>query len=146
MKTSTKDKVFLDTNVFVYSIDSTLGSDRKRDIARGLVKEHVENESGVISIQVLQEFYQVATRKIDKPLSADSALQFMQLMSTMDIVVADFDMVIEAVHLHRKYSLSFWDALILQAAKSVGCSVVLSEDFQNAFQFDGLVVENPFLV
>ncbi len=119
---------------------------RKKDIARDLVREHVENESGVISIQVLQEFYQVATRKIEKPISADNALQFMQFMSTMDIVVADFDMVIAAVHTHRKYSLSFWDALILQAAKSGGCSVVLSEDLQHAFQLDGLVVKNPFLV
>ena len=119
---------------------------RKKDIARDLVREHVENESGVISIQVLQEFYQVATRKIEKPISADNALQFMQFMSTMDIVVADFDMVIAAAHTHRKYSLSFWDALILPAAKSGGCSVVLSEDLQHAFQLDGLVVKNPFLV
>jgi predicted nucleic acid-binding protein len=110
------------------------------------VKEHVENDSGVISIQVLQEFYQVATRKIERPISADSALQFMQFMSAMDIVIADFDMVTAAVHLHRKHSLSFWDALIVQAAKSAGCSVVLSEDFQHEFRVDNLVVKNPFLV
>ncbi len=110
------------------------------------MKEHVENESGVISVQVLQEFYQVATLKIEKPIPVEDALRFMQFMSNMDVVVADFDMVVAAVHLHRKYNISFWDALIVQAAKSANCSLVLSEELQNAFRFDGLVVKNPFLM
>lgn len=139
-----KGKVFFDTNILVYSIDSSSELSRKRDIARGLIREHIANEAGVISIQVLQEFYQVATRKIETPLSTEDALQFMQYMSIMDIVTSDFDMVIASVHLHKRYSLSFWDALILQAAKSAGCSQVLSEDLQNGFRLDGLVVKNPF--
>ncbi len=89
---------------------------------------------------------QIAARKFERPIPTEDALRFMQFMSAMDVVVADLDMVIAAVHLHRKYSLSFWDALILQAAKSAGCSTVLSEDLQNAFRLDGLVVKNPFLV
>ncbi len=104
----------MDTDIFIYSIDSTLELGRKREIARELVKEHIENESGVISIQVVQEFYQVATLKIQKPIPVEDALRFMQFMSNMDVVVADFDMVIAAVHLHRKYNISFWDACRLQ--------------------------------
>ncbi len=141
-----RDKVFLDTNIFIYSIDSAPEFSHKRDTARELVKEHVNNESGVISIQVLQEFYQVATRKIEKPISTEAALRFMQYMSAMDVVIADFDMVVAAVHLHRKHSLSFWDALIVQAAKSVGCTQVLSEDLKDSLRLDGLLIKNPFSI
>ncbi len=138
------DKIFLDTNIFIYAIDSSPMIIAKRDFARRLVMEHVENESGVISIQVLQEFFQVATRKIETPISIEDALQFMQYMSILDTVIADLDMVVAAVRLHQRYSLSFWDSLILQAAKSAGCTQVLSEDLQNDFRIGGLVVRNPF--
>ena len=140
------DKIFLDTNIFIYAIDSSPIFTAKRDIARRLVMEYIENESGVISIQVLQEFFQVATRKIETPISIEDALQFMQYMSILDTVIADLDMVVAAVRLHQRYSLSFWDSLILQAAKSAGCTQVLSEDLQNDFHIGGLVVRNPFLL
>ena len=138
------DKVFLDTNIFIYAIESSAEAGPKRDVARRLVREHIQNKSGVISIQVLQEFYQVATRKIESPISTEDALQFIQYISIMDTMIADLDMVVAAIHLHRRYSLSFWDALILQAAKSAGCSQVFSEDLQNGFLIDDLVVRNPF--
>ena len=138
------DKIFLDTNIFIYAIDSSPVFIAKRDIARRLVMEYIENESGVISIQVLQEFFQVATRKIETPISIEDALQFMQYMSILDTVIADLDMVVAAVRLHQRYSLSFWDSLILQAAKSAGCTQVLSEDLQNDFHIGGLVVRDPF--
>lgn len=141
-----KDKVFLDTNLFIYSIDSSPESSQKRDIARRIVREQIESETGVISIQVLQEFYQVATRKIEVPISSEEALRFMRCISVMETVLADLDMVEGAIHLHRRHTLSFWDALILQAAKSAGCSHVLSEDLQDGFCIDGLVVRDPFRV
>jgi len=64
-----KDKVFLDTNIFIYSIDASPGQNKKRKVARQIVRKHIRNESGVISIQVLQEFYQVTTRKIEVPIT-----------------------------------------------------------------------------
>lgn len=139
-----QDKVFLDTNIFIYAIDSSSEASTKRDIARMLVRRHIRDKSGVISIQVLQEFYQVATRKIETPISPEDALQFIQYLSIMDTISADLSTVVAAIHLHRKYCLSFWDALILQAAKSAGCSQVLSEDLQDGFCIDSLVVRNPF--
>jgi predicted nucleic acid-binding protein len=75
---SMKDKVFLDTNIFVYAIDSSPEWNVKKTIARRLIREHVEKESGVISIQVVQEFYQVATQKIATPIPTEDALQFIQ--------------------------------------------------------------------
>jgi predicted nucleic acid-binding protein len=139
-----RDKIFLDTNIFVYAIDASPETTPKRDIARVLIREHIENESGVISIQVVQEFYQVATGRIVAPISTEDALEFIHYISILDIVAANLEMVLAAIHLHRKHSFSFWDALILQAAKSAGCSQVLSEDLQHGFRLDGLIVKNPF--
>ncbi|MBE9581111.1 MAG: PIN domain-containing protein [Proteobacteria bacterium] len=140
-----KDKVFLDTNIFVYSIDASPGGIDKRDIARKIVREHIRNESGVVSIQVFQEFYDVATRKIQVPLSTEESIEYLHYMAIFETVLPDFDMVVTAIRLHRKHTLSFWDALILQAAKTAGCSQVLSEDLQHGFRIDNLTVKNPFV-
>ncbi len=139
-----RDKVFLDTNIFIYSIDALAGRNKKRNIARQIVKEHIRNESGVISIQVLQEFYQVATQKIQVPLSTDEALEYLHYMAVLETVPPDFNMVVAAIRLHQKHSLSFWDALILQAAIIAGCSQILSEDLQDGLRLDTLTVKNPF--
>ena len=135
-----RDKVFLDTNIFIYSIDASAGQSKKRNVARQIVKEHIRNESGVISIQVLQEFYQVATQKIQVPLSTDEALEYLHYMAVLETVLPDFNMVVAAIRLHQKHSLSFWDALILQAAIIAGCSQILSEDLQDGFRLDTLTV------
>jgi predicted nucleic acid-binding protein len=140
-----KGKIFLDTNIFVYSIDSSAEQKEKRNVARKLVKTHIREESGVISIQVIQEFFQVATTKIRTPISVEDALEFMQYMASLQIVTPDFDMVVAAARIHQKHSISFWDALILQAAKTADCFQVLSEDLQDGFRLDDLTVKNPFL-
>jgi predicted nucleic acid-binding protein len=141
-----KDKVFLDTNIFVYSIDASPDQHKKRNIACRIIKEHIKNELGVISVQVLQEFYHVATRKIEVPLSTEEALEYLHYMAILETVQPDFHMLVAAVRLHQHYSFSFWDALILQAAKTAKCSQILSEDLQDGFSFDDLVISNPFLV
>jgi predicted nucleic acid-binding protein len=140
-----KDKVFLDTNIFIYSIDASPEQKNKRDIARQIVREQIRNDSGVVSIQVLQEFYQVSTHKIQVPLSTEEALEYLHYITILETMTADFNMVVAAIRLHQKYSLSFWDALILQAAKTAGCSLVLSEDLQDGFRLDDLTVKNPFV-
>ena len=140
-----KDKVFLDTNIFVYSIDAAPGQNEKRDVARKIVREHIRNESGVVSIQVFQEFYDVATRKIQVPLSTEESIEYLHYISIFETVLPDFDMVVTAIRLHRKHALSFRDALILQAAKTAGCSYVLSEDLQDGFRIDNLTIKNPFV-
>jgi len=140
-----RDKVFLDTNIFIYSIDASPGEKKKRNVARQILKEHIRNDSGVISIQVLQEFYQVATRKIEVALSTDEALEYLHYMAILETVLPDFNMVVAAIRLHQKHSLSFWDALIFQAALIAGCSQILSEDLQDGFRLDNLTVKNPFV-
>ena len=139
-----KDKIFFDTNIFIYSIDTSPREKKRSEVARELVKEHIRNETGVISIQVLQEFYHVSTQKIRRPLSTDKALEYMHYISILETVHPDFDMIVAAILLHQHYILSFWDALILQASKSADCSLVLSEDLQDGFRIDNLTVKNPF--
>jgi predicted nucleic acid-binding protein len=141
---SMKCKLFLDTNLLVYSIDSSTELKKKRDVARKLVTAHIREESGGISIHVLQEFFQVATSKIETPISIDDALEYMHCMAILHVVAPDFDMVVAAARLHQKHSLSFLDALILQAAKTAGCIQVLSEDLQDGFRLDNPSIKNPF--
>ncbi len=140
-----KDKVFLDTNIFIHSIDSSPGQNKKRKVARQIVRKHIKNELSVISIQVLQEFYQVATRKIEVPLSTEEALEYLHYIAILETVQPDFYMVVSALHLHQHHFLSFWDALIFQAVGTAGCSQVFSEDLQDGFCLDNLTVRNPFL-
>jgi len=140
-----KDKVFLDTNIFIYSIDSSPDQNKKKNVAREIVRKHIRNESGVISIQVLQEFYQVATRKIEVPLLSEEALEYLHYMAILETVEPDFYMVVSAIHLHQHHFLSFWDALIFQATRTAGCSQLFSEDLQDGFCLDNLTVRNPFL-
>ena len=142
---SMKGKIFLDTNIFVYSIDSSAEQKEKRNVARRLVKTHIREESGVISIQVIQEFFQVATTKVRTPISAEDALEFMQYMASLQIVTPDFDTVVAAVRIHQKHSISFWDALILQAAEDAGAGVVYSEDLKAGQRYGAVQVVNPFI-
>jgi predicted nucleic acid-binding protein len=140
-----KDKLFLDTSVFIYAIDTSPGLRKKREIARHLIREHIQNETGVISIQVLQEFYHVSTHKIQIPLSTEDALVYLRYIAVLDTVHSEFDMIVAGIHLHEKHRISFWDALIIQAALTAGCTRLLSEDLQRGFEMDHLTIENPFL-
>jgi predicted nucleic acid-binding protein len=140
-----KDRSFLDTSVFIYAIDTSPDLKEKREVARRLIKEHIRNETGVISIQVLQEFYQTSTNKIQVRLSSEEALEYLHYMAVLDTVHPEFDMIVAGIRLHEKHRISFWDALIVQAALTAGCTRLLSEDLQHGFEVDRLTVENPFL-
>ena len=140
-----RDKTFLDTNIFIYSIDASPGQAAKRDLARRIVRDHIKDDTGVLSVQVLQEFFQVATRKIEVPLSIEDALEYLHYIAILETVQSDFHLVVSAIRLHQKYAFSFWDSLVLQAAKTAGCSQLLSEDLQHGFNLDSLLVSNPFI-
>jgi predicted nucleic acid-binding protein len=138
------DKAFLDTNVLIFAIDNSSAYRRKQEIARGLIDAHIQKETGVISIQVLQEFIVVATKKIKVPLSLEDALEFIRYLSILEIVQPDFDMVVSAVQLQKRHRLSFYDSMIIQAAKTAGCTLLLSEDLQSGFRLGSLTILNPF--
>jgi predicted nucleic acid-binding protein len=138
------DRVFPDTNIFVYAIDSSPSQRDKRDKARGLIREHLEMESGVVRIQVFQEFFAASTNKIQSPLSIEEAFEFIHYISAFEIVIPNLDTVIAAIGLHQKHRFSFWDAMIVQSAVVADCTLLLTEDFHPGFQLGPLTIKNPF--
>jgi predicted nucleic acid-binding protein len=137
-------RAFLDTNIFVYAIDNAPSIVTKRDRARELIREHLEAESGVVSIQVFQEFFAASTSKISSPLSSEEALEFIHYISALETVIPNLDMVLAAIGLHQKHKFAFWDSMILQSAVVADCSLLLTEDFQDGFQLGSLTIKNPF--
>lgn len=140
-----RDKVFLDTNILIYSVDASPDQKAKAAIAQELIKQHIRGGTGVISIQVLQEFYQVSTEKIKVPLSMEDALEYLHYMAVLETVHHDFTMLVDAVYLLKKHKLSLWDALIVQAAAAANCSLLLTEDLQDGLRVGDLTVRNPFI-
>jgi predicted nucleic acid-binding protein len=134
------ERTFVDTNVVVYADDLDAGE--KRIKARQLVGDLLRTACGVLSTQVLQEFFVVATRKLS--VDASVARRKVELLARMEVVRVDERLVLEAIDLHRLHALSFWDALIVRAAAVGGCARILSEDMHHGRTIDGVRIENPF--
>lgn len=135
------DRVFFDTNVLVYLFDQREGTKQVR--AQELLTEY--EGQAAISTQVLQEFFVTVTRKLPEPLSAQEVLEAIQDFSRLFLVAqVDVALVEEAIHLYSSASISFWDALIVRAARSADCQVLLTEDLQDGATLDGVLVRNPF--
>ncbi len=131
---------FFDTNILVYADDKRAPAKQSRVI--NLVAEHRRDGTGVVSLQVLQEYFVTVTRKlnVDSPL----ARRKVEILSEFDVVVPEVADVLAAIDLHRLHGFSFWDALVLRTAQQSGCRVLLSEDFQEGREIDGIQVVNPF--
>jgi predicted nucleic acid-binding protein len=131
---------FFDTNILVYADDKSAPSKQKRAI--DLVAQHRRAGTGVVSIQVLQEYFVTVTRKLG--LEAKVARRKVELLAEFDVAAPDVDDVLAAIDLHRLHGFSFWDGLILRSAKQAGCSVLLTEDLQDTREIDGMRIINPF--
>lgn len=136
------ETTFIDTNVLVYAHDGDAGA--KHQTARELVRGFWRQESGVLSIQVLQEFYVTLTRKLAKPIANKTARELIAAYQAWNVYSPNVNDVIAASALQERYSLSFWDAMIVIAAQKSGAARLLSEDMQSGQRIDDLLVENPF--
>lgn len=135
------DRAFLDTNILIYAHDA--GSPDKQRKSRELIAQLADSGDGVISTQVLQEFYVAATRKLRvAPIAAKGVLK---TFSVFEIVQISTKLIHEAIDCSILNQLSFWDSLILAAASSAGCSTVLSEDLSSNQTILGVKVRNPFV-
>ena len=132
---------FFDTNVLVYSRDPDDTS--KRAHARALIESAIEEESFVVSTQVLVEFYATSVRR--RLLGPAQALELVRFWGGHDTVPHTPDLVTRGIELHQAHSLSIWDGLIVQAALDAHCDILLSEDLQHGRRFGSLEVANPFL-
>jgi predicted nucleic acid-binding protein len=134
--------VFFDSNVLIYIHDQRFPY--KRDTARRIYLRHLYQKSIVISTQVLQEFYTILTNKI-KHVPPKQAEALTAHLAELHVVSIQPSHVLEAIRLHVRYKLSFWDSLILTAAKAAKASLVLSENLCHGQTYDGVRVENPFV-
>jgi len=132
---------FVDTNVLVYAYDRAGGGRRARAIA--LLERLVAQRRLALSLQVLQEFYVVATRKLPVPLEPQVAYQVLKDLGKARLHTPSLEDVLQAAKLSERHLLSFWDAMILQSARALGARVVWSEDL-NPAHYGGVRVENPF--
>jgi predicted nucleic acid-binding protein len=131
---------FFDTNVLLYADDKFAPAKQRR--SRDLVAQHRRDGTGVVSLQVLQEYFVNVTRKLDvDPLIARRKVE---ILSEFDVATPEVADILAAIDLQRLHGFSFWDALILRAAKQSGCRVLLSEDFQQGREMDGVQIVNPF--
>ncbi len=131
---------FIDTNIFVYTDDHD--TPKKRDLALELVADQRRNQTGTVSIQVLQEYFATATRKLGvDPLVARRKTE---LMAEFTLVVPQREDVLAAIDLSRLYGFSFWDSMVVRSALSSGCKRLLTEDLQHAQRIETLEVVNPF--
>lgn len=135
-------RAFFDTNVLAYLFDED--SPAKQARARGLFHQHARAGHIVLSPQVLQEFYVTVTRKLARPLSQDAALAAVTHLTAFSLVPVDGGTILRAVRLHQDAVLSFWDALIVQAALEGSCKTLFSEDMQHGRRFGDLEIVNPF--
>ena len=137
-----KDKVFLDTNIIVYAHDRS--SRDKHAAAREILDYLWESRKGVISVQVLQEFFVCVTKKISKPLLIKNARVILEYLSTWNVVVNDKYITLKAIDLQEKYHFSFWDCLVIQAAIQGQARILLSEDLPDGQVVEDLKILNPF--
>jgi predicted nucleic acid-binding protein len=135
------ERVFLDTNILIYADDLDAGDKRTR--ARALLAQHITERSAVLSTQVLQEFFVVATRKLG--VRPEVVRRKVELLSTMDVVAIDPPLILAAIDLHRLHPISFWDALVVRSASRAGCRRLLTEDLQHGSTIDGVRIDNPFI-
>ena len=137
------DKIFVDTNILVYAHD--LSSGERHATASAIIESLWQAETGVISVQVLQEFYTTVTRKIKNPLKPVEAREIIVNYFSWPVQVNDTEMTLQASEIGEKNNLSFWDALIIAAALRLHAKKIITEDLNHGQIIEGILVENPLL-
>ncbi len=135
---------FIDTNIIVYAFDES--EPRKSLIARKLIFNSIDSKEGCISTQVIQEFCNVALNKSASPLNK---VQLKRVLSAVLVPLLshkpDEKFYLRALDIYDRFSLSFYDSLIIQAATDINCSIVYSEDMQHGMTYGKTKVINPFI-
>ena len=131
---------FFDTNVLIYADDKAAPAKQRKAV--DLVAEHRRARTGVVSLQVLQEYFVTVTKKLQ--VDAAIARRKVELLAEFDVASPEVSDILAAIDLHRLHRFLFWDALILRAAKQSGCSILFSEDMQGSREVDGVRIVNPF--
>ncbi|PYU81224.1 MAG: PIN domain nuclease [Acidobacteria bacterium] len=134
-------KCFVDTNILVYAHDRETGLKHNR--ARAVIEQLWRSGGGVLSTQVLQELCINVRRKASRPLSLEETRRLLRDYLSWDVVVNTGESVLEALALESRFKISFWDALIVQAAGISGATVLYSEDLADGHLYGSVRVINP---
>ena len=135
-------RCFVDTNILMYAHDSSTGAKHERALA--LVEELWQSRTGVLSTQVLQELAVNLRKKARRPLDAKATRDVIADYLTWHVVVNNGESILEALDLESRYRVSFWDALVLQAAQASGAELLYSEDLSDGQHYGSVQVVNPF--
>jgi predicted nucleic acid-binding protein len=138
------DRIFLDTNIFVYSLDRSAPA--KSQKAAQLVRKALATQKGIISYQVVQEFFNVALRRFVQPMrTADAEEYLTTVLRPLLVVHSSPALFTESLRIQSSSGLSWYDSLIVAAAAQAKCDLLYTEDLQHGQRFGSLQVLNPFL-
>jgi predicted nucleic acid-binding protein len=137
-------RFFLDTNIFAYTFDTKAPAKAKK--AAQLIRRAADNGEGIISYQVVQEFFSVAFRRFPQPMSVAEAEQYLiTVLRPLLAVHSSPAIYLEALRIAEKHRISWYDSLIVAAAVEGQCEKLYSEDFQHGRKIESLWIENPFV-
>lgn len=137
------EKYFVDTNILIYAHDRTAG--HKHQLAKRLVEQLWTTHQGVLSTQILQEFCINLRRKVTPALKPERVRELLQDYLSWEIVVNTPESVLQALETELRYKISFWDALVVQAAESCGASILYSEDLARGQRIGTIRIINPLI-
>ena len=138
-----RDNIFLDTNILVYAHDLDAGD--KHDVAAKIIYQLWESKNGVLSTQVLQEFYVTLTKKMPRPLNKVATRKILREYFSWQVVINDLQIIFQASEIEEAYRISFWDALIVSAAYSKNVATIITEDLNHGQYIKGIFIQNPFI-
>jgi predicted nucleic acid-binding protein len=136
-------KFFVDTNILIYAHDRLAGERHRK--AQELLESLWVSGGGVLSTQVLQEFCVNLRRKVRRHIADDEIRDAVQDFLAWEIIINDGRSILRAMEIERRYQMSFWDALIIQAAEESGAEVLYSEDLNHQQRYGSVIVVNPFV-
>ena len=137
-----EDKIFIDTNIMIYAYD--VSAVEKHRIASHILSDLWNSGLGVLSTQVLQEFFVNIVQKIQKPIDQKLAKEIIRDFLRWQVVVNNGDSILDAIDICDKYRYSFWDSMIIEAAIKGGAVFLMSEDLQHGQVISGVTIRNPF--
>lgn len=135
------DKCFVDSNILLYAHDRSTGA--KHLLARTLLEKVWHSGLGVISTQILQEVCVNLRRKAGSPLSIEEVRSIVQDYLSWEVVTNTHQSILQALDIEARYKISFWDAMVIQAAENAGCAILYSEDLNDQQRFGSVQIINP---
>ena len=133
---------FIDSNVLVYAHSRQSGHQREK--AAELLDSLWDAGTGRLSIQVLQEFFVVSTTKVSQPISIAEAIEVIEIYSGWTVHSPEPSDLLSAIDIQNQFRISFWDAMVINSAKRLGCRTLWTEDLNHGQTYAGVLVRNPF--